>query len=50
MGEKLYKTVNGAGAAAVASGIVVLVTGLVTGVIMIIAGAKLLIRKNSITI
>ncbi|MDD2979502.1 MAG: hypothetical protein PHN80_05965 [Hespellia sp.] len=47
--EKTYKTMVGAGAASLAIGIVILVTGIATGVIAIVQGAKLLKAKNEIT-
>ncbi|MEI3412229.1 MAG: hypothetical protein V8Q57_02700 [Blautia sp.] len=42
MNEKLYKTVSGAGAGNLALGIITLVTGIVTGILMIVNGARLL--------
>ena len=49
MNEKVYKTMTGAGATALATGIVVLVSGIVTGILMIISGARLLKDKSGIT-
>ena len=39
MNEKVYKTMTGAGAGNIAVGIVVLVTGIVSGILMIVNGA-----------
>ena len=47
MNEKIYKTITGSGAASLVMGILTVTTGIVTGVIMIVHGAKLLsCRKN----
>ena len=40
--EKIYRTISHSGGASLALGIVVLVTGIVSGVLMIVTGAKLL--------
>ena len=48
--EKIYKTMASSGAGSLALGIVVLVTGLVTGILMIVNGARLLKRKSEILI
>ena len=50
MNEKVYKTMTGAGAGTIAVGIVVLVTGIVSGILMIVNGARLLKRKSEILI
>ncbi len=50
MNEKIYKTMSRTGACSVAVGIVTLVTGVVTGILMIISGARLLKRKSDILI
>ena len=50
MNEKLYKTVSGAGAGNLALGIITLVTGIVTGILMIVNGARLLKGKSDIRI
>lgn len=47
--EKIYRTVSQVGAGSLALGIIVLVTGVVSGVLMIVNGAKLLKRKCQIT-
>ena len=48
MDEKVYKTMNGAGAVSIAVGVVTLVTGVVCGILVIISGAKLLANKSKI--
>ena len=50
MNEKLYKTVSGAGAGNLALGIITLVTGIVTGILMIVNGDRLLKGKSDIMI
>ena len=50
MNEKIYKTMSRTGACSVAVGIVPLVTGVATGILMIISGARLLKRKSDILI
>lgn len=50
MNEKVYKTMTGAGAGNIAVGIVVMVTGIVSGILMIVNGARLLKRKSEILI
>ena len=47
--EKIYRTISHSGGASLALGIVVLVTGIVSGVLMIVTGAKLLKQKYQIT-
>ena len=47
--EKIYRTITHSGGASLALGIVVLVTGIVSGVLMIVTGAKLLKQKYQIT-
>lgn len=48
--KKFIKLGRAAGAGSLALGIVVLVTGLVTGILMIVNGARLLRRKSEILI
>ena len=48
MEEKVYKIMRGGGAANIAVGVVVLVTGIVSGTLMIVAGSKLLAGKARI--
>ena len=50
MNEKIYKTMSRTGACSVAVGIVTLGTGVSTGILMIISGARLLKRKSDILI
>ena len=50
MNEKIYKTMSHAGMSSLALGIVTLTVGLVSGILMIINGAKLMKRKFEITI
>ncbi len=50
MNEKVYNTVSHAGSSSLVLGILVLVTGVVSGTLMIINGARLLKRKYEITI
>lgn len=47
--EKIYRTMSRGGAGSLALGIIVLVTGVVSGILMIINGAKLLRQKRQIT-
>ena len=46
MEEKVYKIMNGAGTVSITVGIVTLATGVACGIMMIIAGAKLLAGKS----
>ena len=48
MNEKIYKAMSSAGAGSLVLGIIVLVTGIATGVLMIINGAKLIRRKSDL--
>ena len=50
MNEKIYKTMSKSGVCGLTVGIIVLVTGIVTGILMILSGAKLLKRKSDILI
>lgn len=50
MNEKIYKTVSRAGSASLVIGIVVLVTGIVSGTLLIINGARLIKKKYEIMI
>ena len=47
--EKAYKTMTSAGAGNIALGIVMIVAGLVSGIITIVNGARLLKNRNGIT-
>ena len=48
--EKIYNTVSSAGAGSLVIGIIVLATGLATGILMIVDGARLLRHKSDIMI
>lgn len=48
MEEKIYKTMNSTGAANLAIGICVLVGGIVSGILLIVNGARLLKHKGKI--
>ncbi len=47
--EKIYRTMNNAGAASIAVGVVILTVGIAAGIITIVNGAILLRRKAEIT-
>lgn len=49
MSEKTYKAMNNIGGGNIALGIIVLVTGIATGILMIVNGARLLKQKTEIT-
>ena len=49
MTEKAYKAMNIVGAANIAIGIVILVSGIATGILAIIGGARLLKQKHELT-
>lgn len=46
MDEKLYKKVKGAGALDLVFGIIMLVVGITTGVMLIVSGSRLLAHKS----
>jgi len=46
--EKIYKTMQGAGACSITVGVVILTTGLIVGILSIISGALLLKRKKDV--
>lgn len=50
MGEKIYNTMKHAGALNITLGIVSLVVGIASGILLIIHGAKLLKRKGDVLI
>ena len=50
MSEKAYKTMKSTGAGTLTSGICILVTGIVSGILLIVNGARLLKNKESMTI
>lgn len=49
MNEKAYRTMGGAGAAAIAAGIIMLVVGVSAGVVAIVSGARLIKDKKGLT-
>lgn len=49
MSEKAYKTMTGAGATNIVLGILAIVTGVVTGVLLIVQGGRLLKNKSGLT-
>jgi len=50
MNEKIYKVMGGAGALNIAFGVISIVVGLATGVLLIISGGKLLAGRRNIII
>lgn len=48
MEERTYKTMGGSGALNIALGVVVLVVGVASGVLLMISGAKLLAGRSKI--
>lgn len=48
MEEKIYKVMGSTGAASIVLGICVLVTGVVSGILMIVNGSRLLKNKGTI--
>ena len=48
MEEKVYKVMKGSGVTNIAIGVLVLVGGITSGVLLIIAGAKLIAGKSKI--
>ena len=50
MNEKVFKTVSGASVMNLVLGIVILVTGITSGVLLLVNGAKLMKRKNDLMI
>lgn len=48
MNEKLYKTMGVSGAGNITIGIIAIVTGIVSGVLLIISGARLLKKRSEI--
>ena len=49
MTERVYKSMRLVGGANIALGIIILVTGVATGILAIIGGSKLLRSKNELT-
>lgn len=50
MNEKVYKTMGSAGATNLSVGIVVLVCGIVSGILLIVQGGKLLKKRKHVLI
>ncbi|MBQ0001804.1 MAG: hypothetical protein KBT01_09780 [Clostridiales bacterium] len=50
MNEKIYKTMRSSGIFSLVTGIVVLVTGVTSGVLMIVTAARLMKQKSNIMI
>lgn len=50
MNEKTYKVMSHGGAMSLTMGILVMVTGIVSGILLIVNGAKLLKQKYQVTI
>lgn len=48
MEERVYKTMNRAGVANIVIGVITLVVGLATGILLVINGARLLAGKTKI--
>ncbi len=48
MSEKLYKTMGVTGAGNLTIGIITIVTGVVSGILLIISGARLLKKRSEI--
>lgn len=48
MSEKIYKTMGNTGAGTLAIGICILITGIVSGVLLIVNGARLLKNRERI--
>lgn len=48
MKDRVYSTLTGAGALNIVVGIITLITGLTTGIILIVNGGKLLSRRDKI--
>ncbi|MCM1047269.1 MAG: hypothetical protein NC433_02455 [Clostridiales bacterium] len=48
MEERTYKTMGGVGAMNIAVGVVILVAGITSGILLIIGGARLLAGRNKI--
>lgn len=50
MSEKVYKSISHMGGMNIALGVIILVVGIVSGVLMIVSGAYLLKRRYDMTI
>ncbi len=49
MNEKIYRALGIGGAAGIAVGVIVLVTGLTAGIVSIVSGAQLLNKRKHVT-
>lgn len=47
--EKVYRTMRNTGAASIAVGIIMIVAGLGTGIVVVVSGAVLLKRRSELT-
>jgi hypothetical protein len=47
--ERVYKTMQRAGISGIILGIIILLTGITTGILMIINGSRLIYQKKNIT-
>lgn len=48
MEQKIYKTMKAAGAANIAIGVLTIVVGLASGILLIVAGGRLIVEKSRI--
>ncbi len=48
MEEKVYRTMHGTGATNIVVGVLTLIVGITSGILLIVGGAKLLSRKSNI--
>ncbi|MBO4336898.1 MAG: hypothetical protein J5842_02340 [Lachnospiraceae bacterium] len=48
MDEKIYKVMSGSGALNITIGVLIMVSGIVSGVLLLISGAKLIAGKSRI--
>lgn len=48
MGERVYKAMSRFGGGSIAMGVIVMVVGITTGVLMIVGGARMLKEKSNI--
>ena len=49
MEEKVYKVMGGAGAMNIVVGVIMLIVGVTTGVLLIIGGSKLINKRSNLT-
>lgn len=50
MSEKIYKSMSHTGGSNIALGVIILIIGIASGILMIVSGARLLKRRYDITI